>query len=208
MDEEQRTRKMLRRYAMVDPLVSEEVPWGERGACFQEQSRRYHVSISTLKRYCKRYREQRQEGLKPKASRADKGQPRRIPAAILQKAVELREDQPGRSTTQIIAMLDRLYPEQAGQIKRSTLARHFQQLGKTRRALRKQQKAGYRHFRKRHKGDLWQTDICQPDLQVRDVDGEIKKAVLVALLDNATGFCVAAEFHTTLDGGIVESVVC
>jgi hypothetical protein len=44
-----------------------------------------------------------------------------------------------------------------------------------------------------------------PDLPVRDTDGQVKKAVLVAILDNATGFCVGGEFHATQDGGIVES---
>jgi putative transposase len=205
MDEEERTRKMLRRYAMVDLLVTEKVPRGQRSTLLKEQSKRYNVSVSTLKRYCKRFEEQRQEGLKPKASREDKGKPRKIPPEILQRAVELREADPGRSTADIVAMLDRLFPEHPGQIKRSTLARHLKRLGKTRQLLLKEQKAGYRHFRKRHKGDLWETDICLPDLQVRDTDGQVKKAVLVAILDNATGFCVAAGFHTAQDGGIVES---
>jgi len=205
LDEEQRIHKMLRRYVMVDPLVSENVPRGQRSALLQEQSSRYHVSVSTLKRYCKQYRERRQDGLKPKEGRTDKGKARKIPPEMLQKAVEIREAEPARSTNQVIAMLDRLFPQQAGQVKRSTLSRHLKQLGKTRQMLCKEQKNGYRHFRKRHKGDLWQTDICEPALKVRDMDGQVKKAYLVAFIDNATGFCVAAQFHTSLDGGIVES---
>lgn len=205
MNEEQRIQKMFRRYAMVDPLVSENVPRGQRTALLQEQSSRYQVSVSTLKRYCKQYLEHRQDGLKPKDRRGDKGKPRKIPPEMLQKAVEIRESEPARSTDQVIAMLDRLFPEQAGQVKRSTLSRHLKQLGKTRQILCKEQKNGYRHYRKRHKGDLWQTDICEPALKVRDVDGQIKKAYLVAFIDNATGFCVAAQFHACLDGGIVES---
>ncbi len=130
---------------------------------------------------------------------------RKVPPEVLQQAVELREVEPARSTAQIIATLDRLFPEYKGQIKRSTLSRHFRRLGKTRQALCKEQKAVYRHFRKRHRSDLWETDICLPDLQVRDVDGEVKKAVLVAIIDNATGFCVEGQFHATQDGSIVES---
>lgn len=205
IDEEQRTRKMLRRYAMVDLLVSESVPRGERGARLREHSQRYQVSIATLKRYCKLYNEQRQEGLKPKASRADKGTARKIPPELLQQAVELREAEPARSTFQIVNMLDRIHPQQQGQVKRSTLARHLRQLGKTRQVLDKEQKSGYRHFRKRHRGDLWETDICLPDLQVRDTDGQVRKAVLVAIIDNATGLCVSGQFHTTQSGAIVES---
>jgi hypothetical protein len=98
--------------------------------------------------------------------------------------VELREAEPARSTFQIVDMLDRMYPQQQGPVKRSTLARHFRQLGKTRQVLDKEQKSGYRHFRKRHKGDLWETDICLPDLQVRDTDGQVRKAVLVGQLTN------------------------
>lgn len=205
MDEEQRTRTAMRRYAMVGPLALGDVPAGERGAFLREQGRRYRISVSTLKRYCRQYREQELAGLKPKQGRSDKGKARKIPPEILQQAVELRESDPARSTFQLLATLERLHPECQGKVKRSTLARHFQRLGKTRQALRKEPKAVYRHFRKRHRNDLWETDICLPDLQVRDTDGQVKKAVLVAFLDNATGFCVGAEFHATQDGGVVES---
>jgi transposase InsO family protein len=115
--------------------------WGDRASGMVEL---------TLKRYCKQYQERRQDGLKPKDRRSDKGKPRKIPPEMLQKAVEIRESEPARSTDQVIAMLDRLFPEQAGQVKRSTL-------------------------------------------------------YLVAFIDNATGFCVAAQFHASLDGGIVAS---
>lgn len=205
MDHEQRIRTAMRRYAMVGSLALGDVPQGERGAFLREQSRRHRLSVSTLKRYCRQYREQELDGLKPKQGRSDKGKARKIPPEMLQKAVELREADPARSTVQVLAVLERLHPECKGQIKRSTLARHFQQLGKTRQALRKEPTAGYRHFRKRHRNDLWETDICLPDLQVRDTDGQVKKAVLVAILDNATGFCVGGEFHASQDGGIVES---
>lgn len=141
----------------------------------------------------------------PSRAAQTRGKPVKFPWRSLQQAVELRESDPARSTFQLLATLERLHPEYKGKVKRSTLARHFQQLGKTRQALRKEPKAGYRHFRKRHRNDLWETDICLPDLQVRDTDGQVKKAVLVAILDNATGFCVGAEFHTTQDGGVVES---
>ena len=169
--------KGLRRYVMVDPLVSEEVPRGERTALLHDLSRQYNVSVSTLKRYRKRYEKERLDGLLPKERRADKGKSRRIPEEILQKAVELREEVRTRATEQIIAILDRLYPAHKGQIKRSTLARHFKQLGKTRQALRKESKS-YRRFQKRHRNDLWETDICLPSLQVRDEDGQVRQAVL------------------------------
>lgn len=196
--------KGLRRYVMVDPLVSEEVPRGERTALLNDLSRQYNVSVSTLKRYRKRYEKERLDGLLPKENRADKGKSRKIPGEILQKAVELREEVRTRATEQIIAILDRLYPEHRGQIKRSTLARHFKQLGKTRQALRKESKS-YRRFQKRHRNDLWETDICLPALQVRDEEGQVRQAVLVAFIDDATRLCVAAEFHATQDAGVVES---
>lgn len=196
--------KALRRYAMVDSLVSEEVPRGEKTALLLELSRQYHLSVSTLKRYLKKYEQERFDGLLPKEHRVDKGKSRAIPAEILKKAVELREEVRARSTEQIIAILDRLYPDYQGQVKRSTLARHFKQLGKTRQALRKEEK-GYRRFQKRHRNDLWETDLCLPALQVRDADGQVKPAVLVAFIDDATRLCLAAEFHATQDAGVVES---
>ncbi|HEY3366480.1 MAG TPA: hypothetical protein VGK74_15610 [Symbiobacteriaceae bacterium] len=129
-------------------------PRGERGAFLREQSRRHRFSVSTLKRYCRPYREQELDGLKAKQGRSDKGKARTIPPEVLQQAVALREADPARSTFHVLTILEQMYPDQKGTIKRSTLARHFQQLGKTRQALRKEPKASYRHFRKRHRNDL------------------------------------------------------
>jgi transposase len=123
MDEEQRTRTVMRRYAMVGPLALGDVPVGERGAFLREKSRRYRISVSTLKRYCRQYREQEVDGLKPKQGRTDKGKARKIPPEILQPAVELREADPTVSTFQLLATLERLQPQHEGKVKRSTLAR-------------------------------------------------------------------------------------
>src|SRR5690606_6613693 len=66
---------------------------------------RRKISLRTLERYLKAYREGSWEALLPSV-RADKLTTREIPEDVLAKAIALKQEQPGRSVRQIIAILE------------------------------------------------------------------------------------------------------
>ena len=120
----------LRRYALIDPLVGRELERGETSALLEELADTHGISVSTVKRYRRRYEEKGIEGLKPQ-SRRDAGRPRKLPEKALKRAIQLRTELPSRSTPVIIRMLEHEQPEWKGKIKRSTLDDHFRRLGIT-----------------------------------------------------------------------------
>lgn len=203
--EDERQRRGLRRYALIDPVVDRKLERGEKTATLREQCRKHGVSLATLKRYCKHFKLRRLEGLLPARQRGDKGKPRRLPAEVLEMAVSLREEVPQRTTATIIAMLEELHPDHKGRLKRSTLNRHLHRLGKSRAQLRTVACQPRRQFAKTTRGALWQTDLCMLPLKAHDEYGEVKPVVLVAMLDDATRFIMHAEAHLTQDAGVVES---
>lgn len=205
MTEDDRQRRALRRYALIDPVVDRKLVRGEKTAFLREQAQKNGVSLATLKRYCKNFRLRRLDGLVPSRQRADKGKPRRIPAEILGLAITLREELPDRTTTTIISMLEDRHPEFKGQIKRSTLDRHFRGLGKSRAQLKIVQPKPRRQFAKTARNALWQTDLCILPLYAHDEYGEVKQVVVAAMLDDATRLLVHLEAHLTQDAGVVES---
>jgi transposase len=178
MNKETRSRSALRRYAMIDALADRELKPGEKATLLAEAQQRYGVSLSTLKRYLKGYAAQRIDGLE-RQPRTDRGKPRRVLPEALELVIQLRAEEPTRTTKTLIAMVEDEHPEWIGLLKRSTLDRCLAQMGKSRKLLG-QDTAPRRRFAKTARGALMQMDICIPPLWVADENGEVKQAVLVA----------------------------
>jgi len=194
----------LRRYVMIDPFLRAELEHGEKSALLQDISATYGVSASTLKRYLIRYGAGGPEGLR-RRKRADSGKVRRLPEAALNRAVQLRTELPTRSTPLIIRMLEHERSEWQGIIKRSTLDDHFRNMGLNRRVLC-QDSTPRRRFAKTRRNALWQTDICKPQVWVQE-NGRLKQAIVVAIIDDATRFCVGAEFFLSEEVWVVETTL-
>lgn len=203
MTQEERSRSALRRYAMIDALADRQLQPGEKATLLADAKRRYGVSVSTLKRYLKRYQTKRGAGLE-RQRRCDRGQPRRVPAEALELAGRLRAEVPTRTTATLIEMLEDEHPEWKGLLKRSTLDRHLNRQGKSRRVLGQDRKPR-RRFAKTARGALMQMDICIPSLWVAAEHGEVKQAILVLALDDATRYICWLEAFLTQDGGVVET---
>jgi len=93
-------------------------------------SKRTRVSLASLRRYYRAYREHGFEALLPKPRR-DTGQPQAFDHVVLQRAIQLREQEPGRTTSMLVEILKR-----DGQVVNGhTLATHLRQAGKTRKLL-------------------------------------------------------------------------
>ena len=168
MDDEV-TRMALFRYGLIAPLLAPDLEPGEAAGLRREFLAREHLepgehkprrfSARTLQRWLKAYRGQGLEGLKP-ALRKDHGSLKALAPEVLEKAVALREEAPGRSTRQIIEILelDPETPVRPNAVKLSTLSRHLRRLGKTRAQLR-QPKGVFRRYEKDRPNAQWQWDV-------------------------------------------------
>jgi hypothetical protein len=85
-------------------------------------------SLKTLRRKLNRYRLGGFDALSRKG-RSDRGKPRNIAGEIIEKAIELKKEQPFRSPNTINRFLEELYGQT---VPRSTLYRHLKQANATR----------------------------------------------------------------------------
>ena len=126
--------------ALLSPLLLGEIPEAEREAYFRtlaEDKRllpngiRKRVSVRTLRRWWTRLRDEGIEGT-CRRRRSDRGQPRGQQQALLERAVELKQEQPYRSDV----VINRILVQEFGRgVPRSTLYRHLKRAGATRRKL-------------------------------------------------------------------------
>jgi transposase InsO family protein len=198
-----RQRVALKRYVTIARRVEEEVPPGARMALWRELAAEHGVTVRTLQRRYRRFRQAGSlEGLMPPARRADAGSLRAMPEAVLAAAAQLRREQPARSTRMLILLLEERFPELKGRIGRVTLDRHLRRLGLTRRRL---QEAGrvLRRFQSPHRNALWIADFNFPALQWRD-GSELSPTVILAILDHATRRLMHFAAHPARDAQAVE----
>ena len=140
--EEARFEEARFRYGVISKLIQGEVPPGEvaetvRQLAAQEwtdpQERQVRFSERTIYNWLKQYRDRGFAGLL-RQRRSDKGKVRAFSQATLEELVRLREDPPHRSTAAVLDIFERdnqppVVPT------RSTVDRHLDRLGKSRRRL-------------------------------------------------------------------------
>jgi putative transposase len=104
------TEIALFRYGLIAQLIHTPPDAGQQEALLRQLasqtyqipgSQRTRVSVTTLRRYLKTYREKGFEALRP-TPRADTDAPRAFPPEALAKAIALREEQPSRTTQTIV----------------------------------------------------------------------------------------------------------
>jgi putative transposase len=163
------------------------------------------VSERTLRRYLLQYKEAGFSGLKPKGKGTYKTEDA-IPLNVLEQAVLLRREVPGRSVSQIIQILEWEGKIQPGQIKRSTLQEKLAQRGYSTRHMRMYADTGVaaRRFQQKHRNRLWHSDIKYGPYLPIGKDGAKKQVYLVTFVDDATRFILHGEFYPVLDQVIVE----
>lgn len=166
------------------------------------------VSYRTLSRYLRAWQEHGFEGLKPKAPQKKELSllSPELPE-LLEQAIILRRECPSRSVSDIIKILELEECVKPGVLKRSTLQRHLQEAGYSRRQIMMYQKTGKaaRRFQKEHRCELWQSDVkFGPYLPIGE--GGIKKRVyLCVIIDDATRYIVSAGFFSNQNIEIIEN---
>ena len=192
------------RYGLVAPIVCRQTPLlpGELKAYLEETaaqvfdipgSNRDRVSVRTLERYLALYRKGGYDALKPQ-KKSSKGRTV-IPAAVLQRAIELRKERPERSVEQIIFMLEENGVAKPGSLAHSTLSRQLHLAGATRKEILGKSE-GYRRFEAEDAHIIWQSDF-QHTLYLPDPQNpkRKKKAMLFAILDDYSRYVVQAQFY-------------
>ena len=143
------------------------------------------LSERTLRRYLAQYRDEGFSGLLPKGN--GRKQTEAIPAHLLEQAILLRREVPSRSVSQIIQILEWEGKAQPKQLKRSTLQERLMERGYSSRTMRMYTNSGVaaRRFQKRHRNQLWQSDIKYGPFLPIGPNGTLKQVYLVMFIDDA-----------------------
>jgi transposase InsO family protein len=201
--DERGTEIALFRYGLIAPLLFGSLSAGELEKVLREiaaksytipHSTRTRVGMTTLRRYLKLYKKDGFDALRP-PQRSDRRKPRVFLPKVLEKAVGLREEQPGRTTPMIVQLLKR-DPDLAGidLPNPHTLATHLRERGKTRKLL-SQNGRTFKHFERNHSNDLWQGDAMDgPWLPDPTVAGKKRRAYLFCFLDDHSRLVPYAQF--------------
>lgn len=150
--------------SLLSPLLYGDIPPEETGRFLRQLADTEHEfpdgtcrkpSRATLWRKWKRYREGGLEGLFRKR-RKDRGQPRKSSPAMIERAIELKKEQPYRSDETINQFLKQ---EFHATIPKSTLYRHLKQAGATRLKLGISRRKVRRRWTRDQSNALWVGDF-------------------------------------------------
>lgn len=193
------------RMQLMAPLLAEGLDSAKARQIKESICNQTGLSERTLRRYLDKYRKEGFQGLKPKG-RGRIQTEEAIPVHILEQAILLRREVPGRSVSQIIQILEWEGRIQPGQIKRSTLQEKLAAKGYSTRHMRMYADTGVaaRRFQQRHRNQLWHSDIKYGPYLPIGADGSKKQVYLVTFVDDATRFVLHGQFYPVLDQVIIE----
>ena len=198
----------VQRFQLISPLMAEGLDAGKMRELREGIAKANGLSERTIRRYLAQFREGGFSGLKPQG-RSSIRKTDAIPNHFLEQAILLRKEVPTRSVAQIIQILEWEGLAEPGQIKRSTLQEKLTEKGYSTRHMKLYSQAGIaaRRFQKRHRNQLWQSDIKYGPYLPIGLKGMNKQVYLVAFIDDATRFVLHAAFYPTLDSRIIEDAI-
>lgn len=193
------------RVQLLSPLLAEGLDSAQTRRIKASICEQAGISERTLRRYLSHYLKDGFSGLKPK-SKNQRQREEAIPSHLLEQAILLRRQVPGRSIAQIIQILEWEGLAEPGQIKRSTLQEKLAERGYSARQMRMYTETGIaaRRFQKQYRNRLWHSDIKYGPYLPIGKDGGKKQVYLVCFIDDATRFVLHGQFYPTLDQVIVE----
>ena len=146
-------------------------------------------SLSTLRRKLNCYRQGGFDALARKG-RSDRGKSRNIAGEIIEKAIELKKEQPFRSPDAINRFLEQMY---GTTIPRSTLYRHLKQANATRIKLGYLRKKVRKRWTRNHTHDLWVGDFEDGPYVLQK--GSVVPTYLSAFIDCYSRYVVEARYY-------------
>jgi putative transposase len=203
-DNEDRRRAIaLFRKQLLEDLIESDLPRGEISARLAEIAakmvvlpggRDRYYSLRTLWSWWSSYRKQGLTGLLP-AERSDKGVPREITPELLNQAIEKRKEVPSRSTLTIIDILEREGLVSVGRLHRSTLDRHLEQAGYSRRRLRTLGDKRYIRMLFERPNQLWVGDYHEAPILFNPRTGRFRTVHLSAFIDHYSRYVPHAQWY-------------
>lgn len=195
----------VERFQILAPLVAQHQDTAKLKQLRTEICNQTGLSDRTIRRYLAKYQEGGFAALAP-LGKGRKPIDEAIPEDILNQAILLRREVPGRSVSQIIQILEWEGLVSVGSIKRSTLQEKLTKRGYSSRQMRMYADSGTaaRRFQKRNRNQLWHSDIKYGPYLPIGPNGEKKQVYLVTFIDDATRFVLHGAFYPTLDQRIVE----
>jgi putative transposase len=156
---------------------------------------RAHYTPRTLWRWLQAYRLLGLLGLMPRR-RADALKPKAISEKVLGKAIQLRKQNPRRATATLIDMLERTKVVEPGSLKRSTLDRHLEAAGVSRRML---QTVGDKVFGTICTSCPLQLVIADfhhsPYVRTPGGDGQARRALLLCFIDHFSRYILEGRYY-------------
>ena len=203
-----REQEALHRYQMIAPLMDESLDPAKRARMRDDIAARNKVSERSLRRYEAAYREGGFQGLKPKDRPAKTS--KKLPGnfeELLAEAIQLKREEPKRSVSQIITILELEGRAAPGVLKRSTMERHLYAAGFGVRQMQMYNDArgsSQKRFCKPHRMMLLQGDIKYgPKLPVGK-NGAMKQTYLSSAIDDHSRYVIASRFYDNQEEAIVE----
>ena len=206
-DDEWAITLALFRYGVIAELVEVSEPErGEVTSKVREIAARSHylpgkgatrVSERTVYSWLRLYRSGGLEALRPRW-RADRGTSRKLSGEVLERAVRVRKENPRRSTTAVVDILEREGTLTGRAPHRSTVDRHLDRLGASRKQLRVLASKPTKRMEFASFGDLWVGDYHHGPV-ILGPDGKPTTAKLGAFIDHHTRYPVANRYYLAED---------
>ena len=179
------------RTRLLQLAATKEVTWPD--------GRAVHVTVRTLQRWLARFQHGGLAAL-VRRPRKDKGRARAITDAALARVIALRQEEPARSTPTLIDIVERAGEIAKGGLRRSTLDRHLDRRGASRRMMHVL--GAKRHVRLQFEHPLtFVVGDFHAGPYVRDATGDIRRAELGAFIDHCSRFVPESRY------GLVEDLM-
>jgi putative transposase len=157
----------------------------------------FRVTVRTLERWISNFGKKKLVGL-VRATRKDKGKARALTEAAIERLIALRKEQTARSTPTLIDALERADEVAKGALKRSTVNRHLDRRGGSRRMLHVL--GTKRHVRLVSPHPLFfVVGDFHDGPYVRLDSGEIKRSKLGAFIDHCTRYVPESRYGLAED---------
>ncbi len=201
-------QEALDRFQMIAPLLRSDLDDAAKLQLRRKIADEKEISIRTLYRYEKAYREGQFSGLKPQTREKHRSQ--KLPEnfdVLLEQAIQLRREVPERSVSQIICILEMEGLAVPGALKRSTLERYLYRAGYGREQMqmyRQARESSGKRFCKPHRMMLIQADIKYgPKLSIGK-NGAKVQTYLSSAIDDHSRFLLHSRFYDNQEETIVE----
>ncbi len=204
-----REEEAVKRFGMISPLLDATLDDAKNLALREDIAEKNCLSLRTVYRYEKAYREGGFEALKPKERIS------RIPLSnefnnLLNEAIQLRREVPSRSVEDIIRILEMEGRAAPGILKRSTLQKHLADAGFSERQMKmykEAKKSSSKRFCKPHRMMLVQADLKYGLMLPIGKGGAKVQTYLSSAIDDHSRLILESRFYDNQEAIVVADTM-